>query len=136
MTNTTTPEAQARAMADTKAFVDNWHKAWRDRDGQAYAELLHEDAVLYIPRGTMTRETVPQFIEGLLAVWPDHRIAATGWAATSEGELVHVIFERVATGTLPGRLDRAARRRPPYPAGRQGDRGRGLLRPATGLERQ
>lgn len=102
MPTTTTPEAQARAMADAKAFVDNWHKAWRDRDGQAYAGLLHEDAVLYIPQGTMTRETVPQFIDGLLAVWPDHRITATRWAATREGELVHVIFEWVATGTLPG----------------------------------
>jgi ketosteroid isomerase-like protein len=90
------------ALADAKAFVDSWTKAWRDRNGQAYAALLHEDAVLSIPQGTMTRETVPQFIDSLLAVWPDHRITTTRWAATREGELVHVIFEWVATGTLPG----------------------------------
>ena len=102
MPTTTTPTAEARAMADAQAFVDNWHKAWRDRDGQAYAELLHEDAVLYPPLGAMTREQLPQFVDALLAVWPDHRIEVTRWAATREGELVHVLMEWVATGTLPG----------------------------------
>jgi hypothetical protein len=34
-------------MAHAQAFVDGWHRAWRDRDGHAYAELLHEDCVQY-----------------------------------------------------------------------------------------
>jgi ketosteroid isomerase-like protein len=90
------------AMADAQAFVDDWHRVWRDRGGHAYAELLHEDCVLYPPMGAVTREQLPQFVDSLLAIWPDHRIEATRWAATSDGGLIHVLMEWVATGTLPG----------------------------------
>jgi ketosteroid isomerase-like protein len=99
---TTMPQVDADALNDAQAFLTGWSKAWRDRDGHAYADLLHDDAVLIIPQGTMTRQTVSQFIHGLLEVWPDHRIEVTRWAATREGELVQVTFEWVATGTLPG----------------------------------
>jgi ketosteroid isomerase-like protein len=83
---------------NAQSFVDNWSRVWRDRDGQGYAELLHEDCVLYNPIGPVSREQLPQFVDSLIAIWPDHRIAATRWGATADG----VLIEWVATGTLPG----------------------------------
>jgi len=85
-------------MPDAEAFVDNWLRVWRDRDGQGYAELLQEGCVLDNPIGPIPREQLPTFVEELVAIWPDHRIAATRWAATDDG----VLIEWVATGTLPG----------------------------------
>jgi ketosteroid isomerase-like protein len=85
-------------MSDAQTFVQNWLRVWRDRDGQAYAELLHEDCVLDNPITQIPREQLPQFVDSLLAVWPDHRITATRWAATDDG----VLIEWVATGTLLG----------------------------------
>jgi hypothetical protein len=49
---TTTMEAtpvDGGAMAAARGFVDDWLRVWRDRDGQAYAELLHEDCVFDNP---------------------------------------------------------------------------------------
>ena len=89
-------------MSDARTFVENWLRVWRDRDGQAYAELLHEDCVFDNPITRIPRDQLPQFVDSLLAVWPDHRITATHWAATSDGELLHVLIEWVATGTLLG----------------------------------
>ena len=85
-------------MSDAEAFVDNWLRVWRDRDGHGYAELLHEGCVLDNPIAPIPRRQLPTFVEELLAIWPDHRIAATRWAATDDG----VLIEWVATGTLPG----------------------------------
>ena len=85
-------------MSDAQTFVENWLRVWRDRDGQAYAELLHEDCVLDNPITQIPREQLPQFVDSLLAAWPDHRITATRWAATDDG----VLIEWVATGTLLG----------------------------------
>jgi ketosteroid isomerase-like protein len=90
------------AMSDAQTFVENWLRVWRERDGQAYADLLHEDCVFDNPITQIPRDQLPQFVHSLLAVWPDHRIAATHWAATPDGDLVHVLIEWVATGTLLG----------------------------------
>jgi hypothetical protein len=85
-------------MSDAGAFVDNWLRVWRDRDGQGYAELLHKGCVLDNPIGPIPREELQKFVAELVAIWPDHRIAATRWAATDDG----VLIEWVASGTLPG----------------------------------
>ncbi len=86
-------------MSDAQSFVDNWSRVWRDRDGHGYAQLLHEDCVLDNPISPVSREELPQFVDSLLAIWPDHRITATRWAATGDD----VLIEWVATGTLlPG----------------------------------
>ena len=86
------------ATSEAQSFVDNWLRVWRERDGHAYAELLHEDCVLENPISAIPRDELPKFVDSLLAIWPDHRIAATRWAATDDG----VLIEWVATGTLPG----------------------------------
>jgi ketosteroid isomerase-like protein len=84
--------------ADAQSFVDSWLRVWRERDGQAYAELLHEDCVFDNPITPIPRAELPRFVDSLLAVWPDHRIEATRWAATDDG----VLIEWMATGTLAG----------------------------------
>jgi ketosteroid isomerase-like protein len=86
------------AVSAAKAFLEGWSKAWRDRDGHAYAALLHEGCVLTNPVNPVTREELPQFVDTLLANMPDHRITVTRWGATADG----VLFEWVMTGTLPG----------------------------------
>ena len=98
MTTTPPPAAGAATTADAQRFVEDWLRVWRDRDGHAYADLLHEDCVFDNPMGPITREQLPQFVDSLLAIWPDHRIEATRWGATADG----VLIEWVATGTLPG----------------------------------
>jgi ketosteroid isomerase-like protein len=85
-------------MSDAESFVESWLRVWRDRDGHAYAELLHEDCILENPISRISREELPEFVDSLLAIWPDHRIAATRWGETPDG----VLIEWVATGTLPG----------------------------------
>ncbi|HZD67858.1 MAG TPA: nuclear transport factor 2 family protein [Actinomycetes bacterium] len=96
-----TATADAR-IAEAQTFVDNWLRVWRERDGHAYAELLHDDCVFDNPITPIPRDQLPQFVDSLLAVWPDHRIQATRWAATADGALIHVLIEWVATGTLAG----------------------------------
>ena len=98
MTTTPPPAAGASTTADAQRFVEDWLRVWRERDGYAYAELLHEDCVFDNPMGPITRQQLPQFVDSLLAIWPDHRIEATRWGATADG----VLIEWVATGTLPG----------------------------------
>jgi hypothetical protein len=65
--------------ADAQRFVEDWLRVWHDRDGHAYADLLHEECVFDNPMGPITREQLPQFVDSLLAIWPDHRIEATRW---------------------------------------------------------
>jgi ketosteroid isomerase-like protein len=89
-------------IAEAKSFVEDWLRVWRARDGRAYAELLDPDCVFDNPITPIPRDELPNFVDSLLAVWPDHRIEATRWAATADGPLVHVLIEWVATGTLPG----------------------------------
>jgi ketosteroid isomerase-like protein len=84
--------------AAARAFVEDWLRVWRDRDGHAYAELLHPDCVFDNPIAPIPRDELPAFVDSLLAVWPDHRIEATRWAATDDG----VLIEWVTTGTLAG----------------------------------
>ena len=99
---TTRHGPEAPAVSEAQSFVESWSRAWRDRDGHAYAELLHEGCVLDNPISPVAREQLPQFVDSLLSVWPDHRITATRWAAKADGVLVDVLIEWVATGTLPG----------------------------------
>lgn len=98
MTTTPPPAAGPATAADAQRFVEDWLRVWRDRDGHAHADLLHEDCVFDNRMGPITREQPPQFVDSLLAIWPDHRIEATRWGATADG----VLIEWVATGTLPG----------------------------------
>jgi SnoaL-like domain len=87
-------------MTDAQAFVESWSKVWhgRDSDPQRYMELLHEGCPLINPLNTVTREELPEFFEGVLAIEPDIRVVPTRWAETDDG----VLIEWVNTGTLHG----------------------------------
>ena len=83
---------------EAETFVQDWERAWRERDGQAYADLLHDGCVLENPWSPVTRDELPAFVDAMLATMPDHRIAAVRWGETSDG----VIIEWHLTATLPG----------------------------------
>jgi hypothetical protein len=85
-------------MSEARAFVDRWSRIWADHDGPGWPQLLHEGGVLRNPLGEVARADLPGYMEALVAMAPDHRIAATRWGETPDG----VLIEWVMTGTLPG----------------------------------
>jgi ketosteroid isomerase-like protein len=88
-------------MTNVQSFVEKWSRVWngRDSDPDLYLELLQEDCVLVNPLSPMTRDELPQFMESVLAMEPDIRVAATQWAATADGI---VFIEWINTGTVNG----------------------------------
>jgi ketosteroid isomerase-like protein len=79
-------------------FVEGWSRLWREHDGPGWPDLFHEGAVLRNPMGEVGRADLPGFMEALVALAPDHRLAASRWGTTPDD----VLIEWVMTGTLPG----------------------------------
>ena len=97
-------------MSDAaKAFVENWSNVWDgpDSDPELYMSLLHEGCPLINPLNEIKREDLLSFMAAVLQTEPDIRVRDRGRHAV-----------------------RAIRRGPLHPAGRQGDRGLRVLRPA------
>jgi hypothetical protein len=84
-------------MTDADRFVERWAAIWREHDGEAWPDLLHEGCVLRNPLGEVGRDDLPAYMAGTVARIAEHAITPLRWGQTADG----VLIEWVMSGRLP-----------------------------------
>jgi ketosteroid isomerase-like protein len=84
--------------SEGERFLERWAAIWRDHDGDAWPDLLHEECVLSNPMGQLARTDLPGYMANLVAGVSNHKLKPLRWGKTSDG----VLIEWVMTGRLPG----------------------------------
>jgi hypothetical protein len=78
-------------------FVQRWAAVWREHDGDAWPDLLHDECVLRNPIGAIKREDLPGYMSSLVSGIEEHQITPIRWGETTDG----VLIEWVMSGRLP-----------------------------------
>ena len=87
-------------MSDQEMFVQRFQEAWRSPRGR-FVELFHADGRL-LQQGMerfLTRNEIPEHIEGTLKLMPDIAQKIKLWVASGD----HVFIEWTGLGTVLGR---------------------------------
>ena len=75
-------------MSEADRFVERWAAIWREHDGEAWPDLLHEGGVLRNPLGEVGRDELPAYMAATVARIAEHTIAPLRWGQTADGVLI------------------------------------------------
>jgi hypothetical protein len=87
--------------SEAASFVERWEATWREHDGEAWLDLLHDGCVLRNPLGEVKRQDLPAYMSTSVSGIEGHQTKPLRWGETTDGVLIEWVMRgRLLSGTF------------------------------------